>query len=286
MLCNSNLTKIGHLQDIRQTPEYAKFMSKIGWHVKYLGLSSVFVKKIPFLPFSIIKALRYQKLDQLQLGKLIKKHHAIIIKKEPFIVEKYQGGQIYFQVCPANKWPLVPTKTLWLNLSLTENRLLGMMRPKTRYNLKKSQKNNLAVRVIGGGKITQKQLTTFYKIWSSNKPHNWLFKPSISQLKSLIEAFSHKCFLVLTSNYHSTLDPLLAGCLILTSKNMAFYWHNASTLQGKKLYAPTLCIWEAIKESKRRGLKLFDFEGVWDERLPQLNQGFKGFTQFKSGFSS
>ena len=65
---------------------------------------------------------------------------------------------------------------------------------------------------------------------------------------------------------------------------MSFYWHNCSTETGKKLFAPTLCVWEVIKESKRRNLQIFDFEGLWDERFPKLNKNWQGFSQFKKGF--
>ena len=65
---------------------------------------------------------------------------------------------------------------------------------------------------------------------------------------------------------------------------MAFYWHNCSSYLGKKLKASTLSVWQAIKESKTRGLKIFDFEGIWDQRLPYLNQGWQGFSQFKKSF--
>jgi lipid II:glycine glycyltransferase (peptidoglycan interpeptide bridge formation enzyme) len=67
---------------------------------------------------------------------------------------------------------------------------------------------------------------------------------------------------------------------------MAFYWHNGSLDIGKKLFAPTLCIWEAILECKRRRLKVFDFEGLYDERFPNKNTSWKGFSRFKLGFSN
>jgi hypothetical protein len=161
----------------------------------------------------------------------------------------------------------------------------------------------IKIKIIPGNKINSKQLNNFYQLWSRNKPFGWLFKPSFYELKSLVESFGQKCFFVFVSHCHSALDAesiqmnfrdscfrrndktnLAAACLILTSPNMAFYWHNCSNKEGKKLFAPTLCLWTAIKESKKRGLKIFDFEGVWDERYPKLNRGWQGFTRFKLGF--
>ena len=33
-----------------------------------------------------------------------------------------------------------------------------------------------------------------------------------------------------------------------------------------------------------RGLKIFDFEGIYDQRFPKLNKGWIGFSNFKKGF--
>jgi lipid II:glycine glycyltransferase (peptidoglycan interpeptide bridge formation enzyme) len=57
-----------------------------------------------------------------------------------------------------------------------------------------------------------------------------------------------------------------------------------ATKKGKKLFAPTLLVWEALKVSKKRKMKYFDFIGVWDERTPRKNTEWKGFTKFKEGF--
>jgi len=278
---------IKNLQDIRQTPEYAGFMENIGWKVILFKQSNiqVFIKKLPFLPLSVIKALRYQSpIDHKKLKQLQKKHWVFLTKLEPFEIERANNDQIYFKLFKKTGFPLTPTKTIWINLAKKEVQLLKEMKSKTRYNLKKAQKNNLKVKIIPVNKITEQQLKDFYQLWSKNKPHDFVFKPSYYELKSLVDGFGSKCFFVFCSQQTKTSSQLSASCLILTSKNMAFYWHNCSTKEGKKYFAPTLCVWEAIKESKKRKLDIFDFEGVWDERYPKLNKGWKGFTRFKKGF--
>jgi hypothetical protein len=335
------------LQDIRQTKEYASYMEKNGWVVEKINsetlplcdaeTTNIFIKKLPLLPFSVAKVLHYHEPLQLtKVNKICKKYHVLLRKQEPFEIEKIENGYVWFKVLPDNKQPLVPTKTLWLNLVKTEKELLAQMKQKTRYNLKKAtnllfeSRRYVGTRTIGdkllararrinasvipGNKVTKKQLSDFYALWRQNKPYDWLFKPSFYELNSLIESFGKKCFFVFIYPCHPELvsgslqkkssfidsgscirqlaEPvrndekhnLLAACLILTSQNMAFYWHNCSTHDGKKLFAPTLCIWQALKESKKRGLKIFDFEGLWDERFPKLNKGWQGFGRFKEGF--
>ena len=286
----ANLTS---LQDLRQTKKYACFMEKMGWKVIKINPTSLrfrrasnetinaFIKKLPILPFSVIKILRYKsKLQLTKLKNLAKKHKAILVKLEPFEIEKIKNGRFYFKVLGDNKWPLVPTKTLWIDLTKSEKNILLAMKQKTRYNIRLAQRKNLKIQIISGNKTTENQLLDFYSIWKKNKPHNWLFRPNFNELKYLVESFGKKCFFVFIFQK----QLLLASCLILSSKNMAFYWYNASTSLGKKLFAPTLCVWQAIKEAKKRKLKIFDFEGLWDERFPKLNKNWKGFTKFKKGF--
>lgn len=272
---------ISSLQDVRQTPAYAGFMERLGWQVEQAGKTRIFIKRLSVTPFSLIKVLRYQPpLSSRTVARLIRDYRALIIKQEPFLVKKIHGAMTYFSVQRENRWPLLPTKTLWLNLALPSPRLLALMKPKTRYNLGKAERAQLTPRVIPGNSVSPTHLEQFYRLWANNKPHNWLFRPHFNELNSLINAFKEKCYLVLV---HKN-SQLVAASLQLTSKNMGFYWHNASTKLGKKLFAPTLCLWQAIREAKRCRLKIFDFEGVWDERFPQLNKGWKGFTRFKLGF--
>ncbi|NMC35529.1 peptidoglycan bridge formation glycyltransferase FemA/FemB family protein [Candidatus Beckwithbacteria bacterium] len=291
MFSNTNLI------DVRQTSQFNQFMQTLGWQQGVLrqDKDTVFYsyRTIPLTPFGLVKILRAKKsLDPKMVKQIKRKHRVVIFKQEPFIIAKQKKDQIYFTKDKNNSWPVLPTKTLWLDVTKSENYLLANLKAKTRYNLRKAQQK-LVVSIISGDKTSKEQLQNFYQLWSKNKPHNWLFKPKFSELENLVRSFGGKCFFVFISqkchserSEESITNNLLATCLILTTPNMAFYWHNASTLKSHQLFAPTLCIWQAILESKKRKMKIFDFEGLWDERFPKLNSGWKGFTKFKLGFSA
>jgi len=204
-------------------------------------------------------------------------------KIEPFKIEKIKGSHVYFKVLP--DWRLTPSKTLWLNLLKSERQLFSEIAKRTRNSIKKALKNNLQMEIISGNKITKRELREFYDAWSKNKPYNFLFKPSFNELKSLIAAFGKKCFFGFGFSSSTNEEKLVAACLVLSSKNMAFDWFGMTTPLGRRLSVKPLVLWEAIKEAKRQKLRVFDFEGVWDERFPRHNKGWKGFTKFKEGFS-
>jgi lipid II:glycine glycyltransferase (peptidoglycan interpeptide bridge formation enzyme) len=99
-------------------------------------------------------------------------------------------------------------------------------------------------------------------------------------LKKELEGFGKKAFIVKV--YSTPRGELLAAAVYLTTDDGAYYMQNGSTELGRKLMAPTLAVWEGMKEAKKRGLKYFDFDGVSDERHPI--KAWAGFTRFKEGF--
>jgi lipid II:glycine glycyltransferase (peptidoglycan interpeptide bridge formation enzyme) len=76
----------------------------------------------------------------------------------------------------------------------------------------------------------------------------------------------------------------LGAILVLWYDLVAYYWMAGYTKEGKKLFAPSLLVWEALKLSKKKGNTVFDFEGIYDERLPRHGRDWQGFTKFKRGF--
>jgi len=277
------------LEDVRQTKEYSSFMEKIGWQIKKIKKGSkttyIYLKKLPFLPLSIVKILRCPwPIDYKKIKEKIKKDSPLIIKIQPFIIENQPPAvnkkPTTSKFLKKDPHPLIPTKTIWLDLKKSKSRLLKEMKQKTRYNLRLAGKRGIKVKIIAGNQVNQQQLKAFYQLWSKNKPFNWLFKPSFKELKALVNSFGKKSFLIFS--YHRL---ILNSCLlILTSKNMAFYWHNASTKTGRKKFAPTLSLWQAVVEAKKKGLAVFDLEGIYDSRFCQAQKGWQGFSRFKKGF--
>lgn len=273
------------LQDVRQTAEYAEFMQLQGWQVGKIQNSQFFYKKLWFLPWSIGKLLRAKQITNLQILELKKAYNLLLFVQEPFIKNPKFIQNIVSLPILNLKNRLTPSKTLWLDLRLSIKTLKQNLKARTRYNLKRGDnKFKLETQIIAGDKLSLQNIQDFYNLWSKNKPYSWLFRPSFHELSNLIKAFAHKCFIVYVYTQDYGMRKLVAVELILTSKNMAFYWHNASSDLGKQVYAPTKAIWQAILESKKRNLEVFDFEGIWDQRMPKINRGWQGFSRFKLSF--
>jgi lipid II:glycine glycyltransferase (peptidoglycan interpeptide bridge formation enzyme) len=265
--------------DIRQTPQYAKFMQALGWQSKQAQVGSnkfwYFVKSFKPLPFTFIKIHRPPvKVPVHIVKKIAKANQTFMVKISPAEIARKKDSLVEFNKplvwnffipnkLKYDKSHLIATKTIWIDLTSKQTKLMANLKQKTRYNIRKAVKNKLKVKIISGDKIKQAEVKNIYQIWRLNNKKNHLYTPSLHNFSSLIRSFGQKSFIVLIKHKNNT----IAFCLVLLSSNMAFYWHNASTKTGKKLFAPNLYAWQAIIESKKRGVKIFDFEGIFDNRF-------------------
>jgi lipid II:glycine glycyltransferase (peptidoglycan interpeptide bridge formation enzyme) len=73
-----------------------------------------------------------------------------------------------------------------------------------------------------------------------------------------------------------------SGAIFIVADNMGYYWQAFTNKQGRQSLAQYKIVWEGILWAKKRGARVFDFEGIFDERFP--NKSWQGFTHFKKSF--
>lgn len=250
--------------DLRQAKEYAAYMRAIGWITE----KGMFIKRLPLIPFSFIKIQRQRKPVDLALAK---KYQAVQIKIEPALGDKTDYQKLGFK---PDKAPMLPTKTVWLDLTKSTKQLLEEMHYKTRYNIKKRKRRKEEGKVIRGDTVTEKQIREFYEIYKLNCQRQRFWGINFNQLKTLLRCFGKKAWLLASKE---------GGLIILIHNKIAYYSHNASTQAGREKFIPTLLTWEAVKLAKKLGCKRFDFEGITDNRF-LITKKWRGFTKFKRSF--
>lgn len=238
--------------DLRQTAEYAHYMRRIGWRTERVP-DWLYIKKIPLFPWSIAKLQRAKNVNWKLVEKAIKKYRIIKLITEDTIAKK----------------------TIWVDLSQSEKELLGAMKPKTRYNIGLAKRRGVKIKIVSGEKILE---TGLFNLLKQNASRLRIFGMPQKWFEAQVKAFKNKCFATLA--YFG--DELVAGNFFMTSGDGCFYSHNGSTEWGRKLMAPSLCTWEGMREAKRRKLKVFDFEGIYDGS--RWLRRWRGFTRFKKGF--
>jgi len=236
------------MADIRQSAAYAKFIRSIGWRVEKIGGVNVFIRNL-----GIAKIQRanvptdFPKIPGVWMTKL-----------EP--LNNAQRSTLNAQGFRQDNWPLLASKTLRIDLR--------KIKPKkdARYCIRKalSMQPSALKNDFGG----------FYKLWKKSAGIKGLWVPSEKDYLSLIGAFEKNAICITIDN--------LAGAVVLIHQKTAYYYYAAALPAGKLLHLPYLVVWKLVQEAKKRGCKIWDWEGIYDERWP--NKGWKGFTHFKKSF--
>lgn len=264
--------------DPRQTKEYAEYMNHIGWKTERIDNVNYFIRSLPLFG-SVLKIQRPEILLDEQIRKLEKKYRVfqtIIEPKKDLDIQTVT--KLGFK---NNSTPYLPTKTIHIDLTKNEEWLLKSMHYKTRYNIKVARKNKVVVE-------TSKDIEAFSKLWQSEAKERGFFISQEKEIQEIYKAFTKgsstsKAFgenaHILMAKHH---DVIMGGVLLLFTKESCYYMFAFSTKEGKKYFAPTLLVWEALQIAKVRKMKVFDFEGIFDERFPLPR--WKGFSRFKMSF--
>jgi lipid II:glycine glycyltransferase (peptidoglycan interpeptide bridge formation enzyme) len=255
--------------DIRQSSQYADYMRAIGWTVETIDGVHAFIKKIP-LAGTIIKIQRPNKIPSLiSLQQLKKKFNARSIVIEPDLDIQYSTSTIQY-----SKEPYLPTKTIHIDLKSTEEKIFNSFSEAKRRAVRRAEKLRVIVK-------PSSNIDDFIHL--KNKSAGFLGFLTTTTIKKLWQTFMPKNVAVLSAYKKNMTNPIACVLLLFYSKT-AYYWQAAASKEGKKSFAPTLLVWEALKLAKSRKYILFDFEGTYDERYPKLNTNWSGFTKFKQGF--
>ncbi|MBU2577491.1 peptidoglycan bridge formation glycyltransferase FemA/FemB family protein [Patescibacteria group bacterium] len=259
--------------NIRQSPEYSQFIKSLGWQVQKVKGINIFIKKIPVLG-SIIKIQRIEKeIPFEEIEKITKEEKAFQVILEPGFDKINPNDLKKYKYKPLSS-PFIPTKTIIKNIEKSDEEILNSFSKNKKRDVFCAQKRGLLVK--------EGILDDFLKLKKEYLLKKFIIPFGVNkEIKLLSQAFKNKAKFVIASEKDKKIS--LAGAIILINEDTAYYWQAAATDKGKKLLAPTLVVWEALKLAKKEGCRYFDFEGIYDERFPQ-NKSWQGFTHFKKGF--
>ena len=298
---------IGSFEDLRQSDEWAEYLSHLGWLAVRSKItpkqsklatgqeyqrSNIFIRKIPLIG-SVVKIQRPREIPPIEeIDKIAKEHRALFVKLEPSLqpqnqtppasVRGKQFSNLTLQQFSPDTWPLAPTRTIHVDLTPSEEEIFANFSKDGRYSIRKAQKLGVVVvckaRPCGKSNGPQ-QLKEFYELLRETGKRKRFWVAPFKDLKAKAEAFKDKSTLILA--YHNS--ELVAGALILFHDNLAYYHHAASNLQGRKFLAPYPVVWEAIKLAKKRGCRTLDLEGIYDPRY-KIYRRFRKIGIFKKKF--
>ncbi|MDO8429499.1 MAG: peptidoglycan bridge formation glycyltransferase FemA/FemB family protein [Candidatus Daviesbacteria bacterium] len=267
--------------DLRQWPQYGNFLSLIGWKVEKTKFGLVFIHKIPLLNCSVIKIQRPKNpIDFKKIDEIAKSYHALFIIIEPshknFQVEKFNESGFV-----TSHLTLAHTSTIYVDLNLSEKNLWKTFSENARRNIRKSQANNLKIKIIDLSKESDDQeFKKFFSLLKNLTEMKKFYVPGYDEYYKKFLSFKNNSFLFFA--YQDT--ELIAGIWIGYYRKTTVYMQTGITKTGYEKLANYLLVWEAFKKAKRLKVKTFDFEGIFDPRLPHEHKSWKSFSEFKKRF--
>ena len=266
-------------KDIRQSVRFAEFMTSIGWQALKINSSLCYLRKMPFMS-NFAKIPRPQQIYSQDDYKLfIRENNIFKLKISPFIQtddKKFQKkkNQLLSNDFTIDMNPFNPTTTIEINLKKPIEVLFHNFSQAKRRAVRRALKNKIEVKISS-------DIESFVRIRQSQYfPFGFLVN---KETRNIWQNFTPQNATLLLAYQKSNPRPL-AGILLLFFNQISYYWFASALPLGKKLFAPTLLVYEALKLSQKGGCERFDFEGIYDPRFPKSAESWKGFTRFKEGF--
>lgn len=289
-----------------QSWEWGEFRKKMGQEVIRLGVFEesklisgyqILLNHLPKTGFTVGTLLRGPLPDQNMidsLWKLGKEHKTVFIKLEPLVGGPIDQKDGKFDTSPKVGYeniktfllgnscrigkPLFPPHTFYLDLQPTEEQLLANMHPKTRYNLRLSQK--YGVQVVEDN--SPEGFETFLKLHFETGERESFFSHGRKYHQTLWETLtpagiSH----ILIAKYQNV--PLTAW-MLFTFNQALYYPYGGSTRKFREVMASYSMMWETIKFGKKMKCKNFDMWGTPGPN-PKPTDPWYGFHRFKMGFN-
>ena len=284
-----------------QSWNWGEFQKKMGNKIWRLGVflnnelvATSFIYKVVakrgtflFLPHgpNIKSKVKNQKSKILeiivdQLKKIAKEEKASFIRIAPIWARTREHKEIFkklgFKEAPIH---IHPELTWQLDITLSEKELLMGMRKTTRYLIRQGLKQK-DLQIIKSKDA--KEIEIFNKLYQETVRRQHFVPFSLNYLKNEFLTFLRDDqILVFLAKYKK--ETIAAG-IFLFWQGIAFYHHGASSQKYPKIPASYLLQWEAIKEAKKRGCKVYNFWGIAESGLKNKKHPWWGLTLFKMGF--
>ncbi len=174
---------------------------------------------------------------------------------------------------------ILPTNTLYLDLQPDLDTIMGRIKPKTRYNIRLSQRKGVVVRIADLA-----DLGIWHDLYKETAIRNGIYLNDIKYFEAILTTKADKTkspaevfYLIAESNH----KPLAAMFLII-SGNRGSYLYGASSSSNRNYMATYALQWEAIKISKEKGCREYDMFGISPNK--NITHPLYGLYKFKMGF--
>jgi lipid II:glycine glycyltransferase (peptidoglycan interpeptide bridge formation enzyme) len=266
--------------DIRQTTQYANYLSSEGWTVKRIGEINYFIRKFPLIG-SILKIQRPEEIRYDIIKQLCRKYRVFQVIIEPKSTD--HCSLITNHGFKLSKSPYLPSNTLQIDLAQSQKEIFSHFKKDARQAIKKvydPERSQRGKEVSTKVYSTPSDIRKWREAWKNSVKFD-LYVPPVEQLLNLRKNFPKSYSLFLAS--HNISGSVICGALFTrSSHDFAYYWYGFTNDDGRTSLSQYSLLYQGILWARKNGCKIFDFEGIYDSRFP--NKSWLGFSHFKRSF--
>jgi len=174
---------------------------------------------------------------------------------------------------------VLPSNTIFLDLTKDKEKLLHSMKSKTRYNIRLSHRKGVHVHDVSTG-----NLSVWHKLYQETARRNGIAYRDINHFKTILETRATDT--ASPADVHMLLaekdGDALAALLLVISGGRATYLYGASSAKKRNLMGTYALQWEAICKAQNQGCNEYDFFGI--SPAPDKSHPMYGLYRFKKGF--
>jgi hypothetical protein len=174
------------------------------------------------------------------------------------------------------------TKTQVLELHETQDALLAALGRKPRWEGKQAYPPELRYHACTFDEASASEIAeidALHERWATERGHSTYDDHFLSSIR---RCFGAAGGLVTVRDDRE----LLAALYVLIVDRVANYFYLFSAPAVRDGFAGTGMVLEAARFARARGCDLLDLGGCWDERYPEINAEWRGFSAFKEKFAS
>lgn len=262
-----DLVRLGHFDGNKLTTAYQLTFHSVPFLKQMIG----YFPKGPMPDETMVKAL-------FDVGQ---KRNAAFIKIEPNVTVDSSQLTVNSQLLQLG---LIPSKkslftkyNFLIDLTKSEEQLLAVMHPKTRYNIRVARKKGVQVYESTKNKDFEIYLKLYFETTKRQKYFG--HTPSYHKLlwQMLVPA---KMARVLIGKYQG---KSLVAWMLFNFCDTIYYPYGGSSVEHKEVMASNLVAWEAIRSGKKMGLSVFDMWGALSPNAKESDPWY-GFHRFKAGY--
>lgn len=235
-----------------------------------------FNKLIAYLPRSPLPPA-----DDLEsIKKSCLENDAVFLKIEPDITEDLKKNDALIKslgFIPGKR--ILPVHTAVVDLTRSEQEIMGAMHEKTRYNIKVAQKHGVMVLE----KNDPESLSYFIKLYDATQKRQGFYAKSGDYIRTLWKTLEPTNMVHLLCAYIPNMSEPLASLMIFNFNDTTYFPYGGWSSEHREMMPNNLLQYEAIRLSKLLGAKKYDFWSSYKDN-PVNSDPWYGTYVFKKGF--